>query len=42
VLLCDCTENGAFDVVVNRQMNAPAWRMVRTEPPVLTADRLAD
>jgi putative AlgH/UPF0301 family transcriptional regulator len=25
VLLCDYTEKGAFGLVVNRQMEAPAW-----------------
>ena len=34
VLLCDYTEDGAFGLVVNRQMTEPAWTMVRTEPPV--------
>jgi putative transcriptional regulator len=34
VLLCDYTERGAFGLVVNRPMHEPAWRMVRTEPPV--------
>ncbi len=34
VLLCDYTEEGAFGLVVNRQMEAPAWTMVRTEPEI--------
>jgi len=35
VLLCDYTaEDGAFGLVVNRQMNEPACEIVRTEPPV--------
>jgi putative transcriptional regulator len=34
VLLCDYTADGAFGLVVNRQMAEPAWTMVRTEPPV--------
>ena len=34
VLLCDYTEEGAFGLVVNRQMNEPAWQLVQTEPPV--------
>lgn len=34
VLLCDYTTEGAFGLVVNRQMTEPAWTMVRTEPPV--------
>ena len=34
VLLCDYTERGAFGLVVNRQMDEPAWTMVKTEPPV--------
>ena len=34
VLLCDYTEEGAFGLVVNRQMSEPAWTMVKTEPPV--------
>ena len=34
VLLCDYTEEGAFGLVVNRQMGEPAWKMVKTEPPV--------
>jgi putative transcriptional regulator len=34
VLLCDYTERGAFGLVVNRQMDEPAWTMVKTEPAV--------
>ena len=34
VLLCDYTEGGAFGLVVNRQMDEPAWTMVKTDPPV--------
>ena len=34
VLLCEYTEKGAFGLVVNRQMQEPAWTMVKTEPPV--------
>ena len=34
VLLCDYTEEGAFGLVVNRQMSEPAWKLVKTEPPV--------
>src|SRR5687767_4653564 len=34
VLLCDYTERGAFGLVVNRQMEEPAWTVVKTEPPV--------
>ena len=34
VLLCDYTEEGAFGLVVNRQMEEPAWTLIRTEPPV--------
>jgi len=34
VLLCDYTEEGAFGLVVNRQMSEPAWQLVQTEPPV--------
>ena len=30
VLLCDYTDRGAFGLVVNRQMNEPAWTMVKT------------
>src|SRR5918994_409569 len=34
VLLCDYTDRGAFGLVVNRQMDEPAWTVVKTEPPV--------
>jgi putative transcriptional regulator len=34
VLLCDYTEEGAFGLVVNRQMEEPAWTIVKTAPPV--------
>jgi putative transcriptional regulator len=34
ILLCDYTEEGAFGLVVNRQMDDPAWTVVKTEPPV--------
>jgi len=34
VLLCDYTENGAFGLVVNRQMSEPAWQLVQTDPLV--------
>ena len=34
VLLCEYTEKGAFGIVVNRQMNEPAWTLVKTEPPI--------
>ena len=34
VLLCDYTDEGAFGLVVNRQMTEPAWQLVKTEPPV--------
>jgi len=34
VLLCDYTGQGAFGLIVNRQMDEPAWTMVQTEPPV--------
>ena len=34
VLLCDYTEDGAFGLVVNRQMSEPAWQLVQTDPPV--------
>lgn len=34
VLLCDYTDEGAFGLVVNRPMDEPAWKVVRTEPPV--------
>ena len=34
VLLCDYSEDGAFGLVVNRQMSDPAWTMIKTQPPV--------
>lgn len=34
VLLCDYTDEGAFGLVVNRQMSEPAWTLVRTDPPI--------
>jgi len=34
ILLCDYTAKGAFGLVVNRQMEEPAWTMVKTDPPV--------
>jgi putative transcriptional regulator len=34
ILLCDFTDEGAFGLVVNRQMSEPAHTLVRTEPPV--------
>jgi putative transcriptional regulator len=34
VLLCDYSDKGAFGLVVNRQMEEPAWTLVNTEPPV--------
>jgi putative transcriptional regulator len=34
ILLCDYSDQGAFGLVVNRQMEEPAWTMVRTEPEV--------
>ena len=34
VLLCEYTDKGAFGLVVNRQMNDPAWTLVKTEPPI--------
>lgn len=34
VLLCEYTEQGAFGLVVNRQMSEPAWTLVKTEPAV--------
>ena len=30
ILLCDYTDQGAFGIVVNRQMDEPAWTMVKT------------
>ena len=34
ILLCDYTDQGAFGLVVNRQMSEPAWQLVNTNPPV--------
>src|SRR5262245_11824093 len=34
VLLCDYNEDGAFGLVVNRQMSEPAWTMIKTEPAI--------
>ena len=34
VLLTDYTDEGAFGLVVNRQMEEPAWTLVKTDPPV--------
>ena len=34
VLLCDYTEEGAFGLVVNHQMEEPAWTLVQTRPEV--------
>jgi len=34
VLLTDYTGEGAFGLVVNRQMEEPAWTLVKTDPPV--------
>src|SRR6185369_10697322 len=34
VLLTDYTDEGAFGLVVNRQMEEPAWTLVKTEPAV--------
>lgn len=34
ILLCDYTDQGAFGLVVNRQMSEPAWTLVNTEPPI--------
>ena len=34
VLLCDYTEQGAFGLVVNRQMSEPAWTLIQTDPPI--------
>jgi putative transcriptional regulator len=40
VLLCDYTDRGAFGLVVNRQMDQPAWTMVRTEPAITVDPQL--
>src|SRR3954468_2643332 len=34
VLLCNYDDTGAFGLVVNRQMDEPAWTLVKTEPPI--------
>jgi len=34
ILLCDYTEDGAFGLVVNRQMTDPAWQVIKTTPEV--------
>ena len=34
ILLCDYTDQGAFGIVVNRQMTEPAWTLIKTEPPI--------
>jgi putative transcriptional regulator len=34
VLLCDYTDQGAFGLIVNRQMDEPAWTLVKTDPPI--------
>jgi putative transcriptional regulator len=34
ILLCDYTEEGAFGLVVNRQMTDPAWQVITTKPDV--------
>ena len=34
ILLCDYTDQGAFGLVVNRQMTEPAWTLIKTEPTV--------
>ena len=34
VLLCSYDDTGAFGLVVNRQMDEPAWTLVKTDPPV--------
>lgn len=34
VLLCDYTEDGAFGLVVNRPMDEPAWKLIKTEPEI--------
>jgi putative transcriptional regulator len=34
VLLCDYTDQGAFGLVVNRQMTEPAWTLIKTEPAI--------
>lgn len=34
ILLCDYTEDGAFGLVINRQMPDPAWTVIQTDPPI--------
>ncbi len=34
ILLCDYTGDGAFGLVVNRQMTDPAWQVINTTPEV--------
>ena len=34
ILLCDYTNEGAFGLVVNRQMSEPAREVIKTQPPV--------
>src|SRR5688572_31375971 len=34
ILLCDYNEEGAFGLVVNRQMSEPAWTLIEAEPPI--------
>ncbi len=34
VLLCEYTDQGAFGLVVNRQMREPARTLVKTDPPI--------
>lgn len=34
VLLCDYTDQGAFGLVVNRQLPEPASQLIKTKPPV--------
>ena len=34
ILLCDYTEEGAFGLVVNRQMADPAWQLIKTKSSI--------
>ncbi|MBI4888297.1 MAG: YqgE/AlgH family protein [Acidobacteria bacterium] len=34
VLLCDYTAQGAFGLVVNRQIDDPAWQLIKTTPEI--------
>lgn len=34
VLLCDYTDQGAFGLVVNRQLPEPASQLIKTKPPI--------